>query len=1420
MPQVVAAIGDENALCEVESNDSCVVISAPTVESAAWKSLLRASLETSNTTSNYKSPDNSRHSKVSEAKLEFITRLKRSDTLTSLSVKRTATFATSEALLGGLDRKNFTQRIQLEISVIRSLPRILLFFFSFVIFLIIQHMEHNPEAFADTNSGLRHMFDLEADSQDASLYDAKSYPKLVLYLESFAQEANTLNPLSKYHWCPIEEASPLSLNIPERIRCRRPDSNISFTDHFEGVGRATKQRKEILERLNFLSGDTSQTRRLTPVAVQAQTQKRKPDSSPQQSGDLHSPRTRRIELAIPVPPSLEELERFGNRTVPISKTSGVVGFATNGVLLIGRHHHLGMPAKTSWHFDDCGGHADTDGWYHYHFPPSCFLRAVNAAGPSSIKWWFDSDADEFWPKRAEPSPVLGHALDGLPIYGPYDHTGKLVNSAELDECNGHAHIGPAGVIEYHYHWTAMAPFLPSCFRGNPIQLNLSEIPAGHPCPSNGMDHPPAYLDSSTLMGVRYNVFRASGCPDHEFFQSAVHVEKVSPFVAGSSEKRLLTGFGCDACKGQRSCASCSANGTRCNSCGVGKTCSGACTASQQDCTTYRHGSGGCNAKCKGSASCNATHQDCTASRNGTGGCNTKCKVSAGSNATHEDCSASKHCTGGCNAKCKGSKGCNAAGDATSACSACAANAGSLAQVVGSMLIAVSDQHMFLTNETVNHAVQEAVALHVSLDPSHVFVRVSPFQTSNTNCSSNGSEACGATRTYTAKVATVKVDYVIAVSGAEATQIAADCRAAMSSGTREVLSTRIGQSLMGTGLGGFVSATLTFLTEPQILTPEVAGECHGGGCCGGGPSIVDIFNPCSAAFNPSQEGPPPQSYKRFHPFAMTNVRVMAPIVWQKRYCARKCDSGFISDFNNQKFNPAYTLPLNAPRIDPLIRCRSEELCNERHLGYEPVIHAGDPLYPVFLDDNVISPIMQYDWIDDLTDEVGVAMLVYTPKFEGLSLLKIRFRFTGNGRVGPSFVLQTHSNLRESENFGVWLALSIIFCLLSLARVAVQVYWEFDLVMSGNIWLVKFDAVHSFAFLAFSTFSICRRCFMTSGLDEVLPLIDVYYSVSDVRNSNEIETLLKRYFQVLEDISQHVKEEEAIKTVAYFMILIAFGRLIVYMSIHPRIAVIAHTIAFATDDIMHFCVAFGFLFFTLAWLALWSFGPDKILFSSFSTALNTCFQMTLGHFPFEEPWKEGVLQKIWYLCFAGLVFFLSLNIFLSIIVEAYLSVKKRVEKECVTERSLLTDARLLIVRAVKSRKNGWPSQLQLAQHLHQTRHFTSPVTSRELLRSHFLNLKDVKKARQLMDFYLSAVGGEILCARGQGFLKEVKEQAEIETCLVKIFRYSASDLELLRYNAVKLQRAWRRHKRTRAIEIGDSVEFVHDAAHERSEVETSM
>lgn len=156
---------------------------------------------------------------------------------------------------------------------------------------------------------------------------------------------------------------------------------------------------------------------------------------------------------------------------------GVIGVAVNGVPIV--YEHPGEAANTLL-FDSCGGHGDLANRYHYHLPPICLLRSLGGTVPRASDWWMAPNAENQWPSQASSrgnkSPLIGWAIDGHPIFGPYNpDNGELViptaqgdasgseecSENTLDECNGM--VLENGV--YAYFITPTAPFVPPCLMG-------------------------------------------------------------------------------------------------------------------------------------------------------------------------------------------------------------------------------------------------------------------------------------------------------------------------------------------------------------------------------------------------------------------------------------------------------------------------------------------------------------------------------------------------------------------------------------------------------------------------------------------------------------------------------------------------------------------------------------------------------------------------------------------------------------------------------------------------------------------------------------------------------------------------------------------------------------------------------------------
>ncbi|MBN9606902.1 MAG: YHYH protein [Actinomycetales bacterium] len=126
---------------------------------------------------------------------------------------------------------------------------------------------------------------------------------------------------------------------------------------------------------------------------------------------------------------------------------GEAGVMLTGVALFNAFDAGGRDAGAWEVQDDCEGHPQEHGEYHYHTLSSC----IGAVGVDT---------------------VIGYALDGFPITGPTVGPGNVLITADLDACHGivsEIELDGTTVTTYHYVMTQDFPYSVSCFRAAPVR---------------------------------------------------------------------------------------------------------------------------------------------------------------------------------------------------------------------------------------------------------------------------------------------------------------------------------------------------------------------------------------------------------------------------------------------------------------------------------------------------------------------------------------------------------------------------------------------------------------------------------------------------------------------------------------------------------------------------------------------------------------------------------------------------------------------------------------------------------------------------------------------------------------------------------------------------------------------------------------
>ncbi|KAF0683434.1 Aste57867_24559 [Aphanomyces stellatus] len=136
-------------------------------------------------------------------------------------------------------------------------------------------------------------------------------------------------------------------------------------------------------------------------------------------------------------------------TLPLQ---AAIGVALNGIPLYNTINQDGnsvLDARIAGHLtlDKCNGYVDANGAYVYYAPPNCLLDTLGEV-------------------LGRPSPLIGYAFDGFPIYGRYGASGAVPT---LDACNGRLN----DVGTYQYHVTDTPPYTIGCFYG---VVNPSTVP--------------------------------------------------------------------------------------------------------------------------------------------------------------------------------------------------------------------------------------------------------------------------------------------------------------------------------------------------------------------------------------------------------------------------------------------------------------------------------------------------------------------------------------------------------------------------------------------------------------------------------------------------------------------------------------------------------------------------------------------------------------------------------------------------------------------------------------------------------------------------------------------------------------------------------------------------------------------------------
>jgi hypothetical protein len=332
--------------------------------------------------------------------------------------------------------------------------------------------------------------------------------------------------------------------------------------------------------------------------------------------------------------------------------------------------------------------------------------------------------------------------------------------------------------------------------------------------------------------------------------------------------------------------------------------------------------------------------------------------------------------------------------------------------------------------------------------------------------------------------------------------------------------------------------------------------------------------------------------------------------------------------------------------------------------------------------------QNTFLTRATSEYRLALLVLTPQAGGLqeviTTVQVIFKFGPYGNVETEFSHFSMAGKLPPKWWELMLATIFVCSLYLLVNIALTVLGV------REQRALKLQEERSFK----------KR----QVVDIMLPLVMVTHllvlwqtskhgSVTTAKLLREgfeatgLEGREKKLFIFLGELAKHHSSVQLVKNVGVAIGFAMFIRLVAYMAVHPRIALLVNTILEIADDFCHFMITFCSIFAMLGVMAFWMFGENMTEFNSPFKAMHMQAKMLVGDFSALDR-ASNPLFVPYCLLFMVLVFLILMNFFLAIVVDGFMTVKATI-KDDEGESNFPFDFVLAIARLVNTWRGHFPS-----------------------------------------------------------------------------------------------------------------------------------
>ena len=268
------------------------------------------------------------------------------------------------------------------------------------------------------------------------------------------------------------------------------------------------------------------------------------------------------------------------------------------------------------------------------------------------------------------------------------------------------------------------------------------------------------------------------------------------------------------------------------------------------------------------------------------------------------------------------------------------------------------------------------------------------------------------------------------------------------------------------------------------------------------------------------------------------------------------------------------------------------------------------YPEFADMLTIDTVYRggnmidtRSYIDMQTSKITIWNVFLVPSRRLGTILSVDFEYAGPGILRGSYSLSSFVQMdTEAQSLYLHLALaSVCLCIVDLMLLVGQVFGRFrqrrrwvSMVVSDrtvarrNMWKIRravskhiplfgmwdvFDVLLRVLFIVYTGnhfshyYSPDLESTGRGRFEDVLNrILLVPWTSEEVKPEQNVSD----FFTIVREFSRLLQVDVTLRTSAYVLVLVGFVRLVAYLRVHPRVAVLYKTLETAMDDLFHFFI----------------------------------------------------------------------------------------------------------------------------------------------------------------------------------------------------------------------------------------------------------